>query len=142
MTPEVGSSRVADAEYVMRAQCVITELLGGECAELILHPECPVLGATHDHVEAAAFARVAVASPTAVDALLAYCEAEARGLLLANLAVLHALVAALIERGTLVSDEIDTIIHAAISAETLASEKVHRRDWQLRQTSAARFVAD
>jgi hypothetical protein len=41
---------------------MVIELLGGEVAELILHPDCPSLGAKHDQVEANAFARVAVAA--------------------------------------------------------------------------------
>jgi hypothetical protein len=61
------------------AQCLVIELLGGEVAELILHPDCPSLGAKHDQVEANAFAKVAVAASPAVAALIAYCEGGGGG---------------------------------------------------------------
>jgi ATP-dependent Zn protease len=50
-----------------------------------------------------------------VAALLAYCEAEAAALIRANIEIVHALVEALIERGTLTGDEIDTILARAPS---------------------------
>jgi hypothetical protein len=84
LTPEIGSGRVESSEYCLRAQTNCVELLAGECAELILHPESPPLSAVHDHTEARAFAGVACASSAAVPALLEYCRAEARGLLLAT----------------------------------------------------------
>jgi predicted amidohydrolase len=80
--PEIGSGRVESAEFYVRAQVSIIELVAGKCAELILHPELPRLGPVHDEIEAAAFARVATASATSpvVAALLAYAEAEATAL--------------------------------------------------------------
>jgi hypothetical protein len=79
---------------------LVIELVAGEVAELILHPDHPSLGAKHDQVEANAFARVAVAATPAVAALLAYCEAEAVALIRANIEIVDALVEALIEAGT------------------------------------------
>ena len=81
ITPELGSARVDLSEYVVRCQNNICALVAGECAEVILHPTLPSLGAQHDHVEAAAFARVAVAAQPAALALLEYCRAEASALL-------------------------------------------------------------
>src|SRR4030088_1471460 len=101
MTPELGTGRVESSELYIRAQTVVIELVGGRIAELILHPELPALGAVHDDVEARAFAKVACAAPPAVKALIEYCEAEATALLKSNLPIVHALVAALVERGTL-----------------------------------------
>jgi hypothetical protein len=45
--------------------------------------------------------------------LIRYCKAEARGLLVSNTDITRALVAALIEKGALVTDEIDGIISDA-----------------------------
>jgi hypothetical protein len=68
MAPELGSGGVAGGELYMRAQCLVIELLGGEVAELILHPDQPSLGAKHDQIEANAFAKVALAASPAVAA--------------------------------------------------------------------------
>jgi hypothetical protein len=140
MAPELGSGRVADSEMYIRAQCLVIELLGGEVAEQILHPDQPSLGAKHDFVEANAFARVAVAATPAVAALLAYCEAEAAALIRANIELVHALVEALIERGILTGDEIDTIIARTISMQSIVEEKQRRAGWQRTVESAACFV--
>jgi hypothetical protein len=51
---------------------------------LIFYPNHPPLGAIHDHIEAAAFARVAVVSQPATPALIEYCRSEATGLIRAN----------------------------------------------------------
>jgi hypothetical protein len=141
MAPEVGSGRVADSEAVVRAQSLIIELLGGEVAERILHPDCPSLGAKHDFVEANAFARIAVAASPAVAALLAYCEAEAKALILANIEIVHALVEALIERGILTGDEIDAIIAREVAAKALANERARRVAWRIVEKNAADFAA-
>jgi hypothetical protein len=133
LTPEIGSGRVESAEYITRANTNCVELVAGECAEMILHPESPPLDAVHDHTEARAFARVACAMPSAVTALIAYAEAEAKGLLLENIGCLRALVAALDVRGTLCRDEVDEIIVATLAAEGIAIEKRRRDDWQRRQ---------
>jgi hypothetical protein len=54
--------------------------------------------------------------------------------------IVGALVDALIERGTLTGDEVDTIIVREVSAESLAIEKQRRLDWQRTTESAASFV--
>jgi ATP-dependent Zn protease len=106
----------------IHAQVLVIELLGGEVAELILHPDRPSLGAKHDQIEANAFAKVAVAASPAVAALIAYCEAEAAALIRANIEIAHALVAALIEHGILAGDQIDAIIAREVAAKALANE--------------------
>jgi hypothetical protein len=85
-------SELVSSEPVMRSEAdigypraiYVIELLGGEVAERILHPERRSLGAKHDFVEANVFARIAFAASPAVAALLAYCEAEAAALIRAN----------------------------------------------------------
>ena len=101
LTPEIGSGRVESSEYYIRAQNNIVESVAGKCAEKILHPDVPSLGAVHDFVEADTFAKIAIAAQPAVQALIKYCEAEARALILADLDIVNALVDALIEHGTL-----------------------------------------
>jgi len=141
MAPELGSGRVADSEAVVRAQCLIIELLGGEVTEQILHPNHSSLGAKHDQIEANAFAKVAVAASPAVAALIAYCEAEAAALIRANIEIVHALVEALIERGILTGDEIDTIIAREVAAKALANERARRVAWRIVEKNAADFAA-
>jgi hypothetical protein len=50
MAPEFGSLRVADSEMYIRPQCLVIELVAGEVAELILHPDRSSLGAKHKHL--------------------------------------------------------------------------------------------
>src|ERR1700733_8233650 len=84
LTPVLGTGRVESAEFYIRAQSLIVELVGGRVAERILFPDHPPLRAEHDQVEARAFASVACASPRAASALIAYAEAEAECLIREN----------------------------------------------------------
>jgi hypothetical protein len=129
MAPEPGSGRVADGE-MLRAQCLVIERIAGEVAELILHPDCPSLGAN--------MIRSVAASPAFAE-LLKYCEAEAEALIRANIEIVHALVEALIERGILTGEEIDTIIAQTISTQSVIEKRQRRADWQRTAESAARF---
>jgi hypothetical protein len=98
------------------------------------------LGTAHDHVEADAFAKIAVAASPAVASLIEYCKSEARGLLEQNIDIARTLVAALIEKGTLLTDEIDAIISATVVARSLEKERRRRDDWHQRRASAEQFV--
>jgi hypothetical protein len=139
--PEIGTARVEAAEFFVRAQSNVIELVAGRVCEQILYPDLPDLGAAHDQVEAKAFAAVAVAQPGAIEALLAYAEAEARALLLANLPIVRALCDALVERGTLTGDEVDQIIRREIAEKALADERTRRVAWKIVEKNAADFVA-
>ena len=125
----------------IRAQVLVIELLGGEVAELILHPDHPSLGAKHDQVEANAFAKVAVAASPAVAALIKYCEAEAAALIRANIDIVRALVEELIERGILTGDQIDVIIAREVAVKALANERARRAAWKIVENNAAGFAA-
>jgi hypothetical protein len=50
------------------------------------------------------------------------------------------LVAALIEKGTLLTDEIDQIISATVAVRSLEKERRRRDDWKARQLNAAMFL--
>jgi hypothetical protein len=71
-SPGLGTARINDSEAIIRAQGVVIELVAGEAAERVLHPDCAVLGAQHDFTEAKAIARAALAAGAspAVTALL------------------------------------------------------------------------
>jgi hypothetical protein len=140
LNPEIGSTRIDNSEYLVRSQVNITELVAGQCAELILHPELPALGAAHDHIEAAAFGRITVAAQPAVAALLKYCEAEATALIRENITIVRALVEALIERGTLSGEQVDAIISHGVASRLIEVEHHRRDDWRQRCDSAARFI--
>jgi hypothetical protein len=140
-TPELGGNRVSDAESIVCAQSMVIELVAGEVAEQLLHPDDPSLGAEHDGIEARAIARVicaAGASP-AVAALVRYAEAEARALLLANRDIVDALVEALIERGALSGDQVDETISQVVAMRLIKIEQQRREDWKQRQQSAENF---
>ncbi len=80
-----------------------------------------------------------VASP-AVAALIAYARAEATALLSSNIEIVHALVEALIEHGTLSGAEIDTIIAHQVALQSIEVEHKRRDDWRRRTLNAARFL--
>jgi hypothetical protein len=142
LTPELGSARAESAEYYVRSQSNIIALVAGECAELLLHPDRPSLGAAHDGVEARAFARISVAASPAVEALINYAAAEATALLTANRDMVDALVEALIEAGELSGKRVDEIISECVAARAVAAEKIRRIDWQARQGNAAKFLRE
>jgi hypothetical protein len=140
LTPEIGSARSESSEYYIRSQNNVIALVAGECAELLLHPDLPSLGANHDFVEADAFARVAVAAQPAVKALVAYCRAEATALLTANRDMVDALVEALIQVGKLSGERVDEIISECVTRRSAEIERQRRDDWKTRQASAAEFL--
>jgi hypothetical protein len=137
LTPILGSARSDSAEYYVRSQNNVIALVAGECAEKLLHPDLPSLGAIHDFVEAAAFARIAVAASPAVEALVAYCRAEATALLTDNRDMVDALVEALIEAGELNGERVDEIISECVTARSAEIERQRRDDWREREASAA-----
>jgi hypothetical protein len=140
--PEVGTARVDLAEEITRAQTFIIELLAGSVGEHIMFPDLAPLPAEHDWAEARALASVVCASPAAIDALLAYAEAEAEALIRANIGIVSALVDALVEKGTLIGDEVDAIIAACVARRSLAAEHERRRSWQGVVTNANKFKAE
>ena len=142
LTPEIGSPRMESAEFYQRALNNVIELVAGDAAELILHPDLSSLGAVHDFVEADAFARVAVVGQPAVMALVEYCRAEATALLTANIDVVNALVEALIESGTLTGEQVDEIISNCITVRSMAAERQRRVDWKQRESNAATFKGE
>jgi hypothetical protein len=138
--PEVGTARVDLAEEITRAQTFIIELLAGSVGERVMFPDLPPLPAEHDRREAEALASVICASPQAIPALLAYCEAEAEALIRANLDIVEALTDALVAEGTLSGDQVDTIIAACVARRSLAAEYERRRRWQDVIASADSFT--
>jgi hypothetical protein len=140
LTPVLGSGRVESSEYYIRSQNNVIALVAGSCAELLLHPELPSLGANHDATEAAAFARIAVAASPAVSALVEYCRAEATALLTANRDIVETLVAALIDHGELSGERVDEIIADCVTARSVKREQERRADWKLRQDNASEFL--
>jgi hypothetical protein len=140
LTPELGSVRSESSEYYIRSQNNVIALVAGECAESLLYPDLPSLGATHDFVEADAFARVAVAAQPAVKALVAYCRAEATALLTANRDMVDALVEALIEVGELSGERVDEIISECVSVRSAETERQRRIGWKTCENNAAIFL--
>ena len=55
----------------------------------------------------------------------------------ANIQIVHALVEALIERGTLSGDEIETIIARDVAIKALATERARRVAWRIVEKNAA-----
>jgi hypothetical protein len=141
LMPELGTGRVEAAEFFQRATVLCIELVGGSVAEQILRPQDEPLPTFHDQIEAAAFAAIAVASPRAVPAFLEYAKGEAEALIGDHPDVAMAIADGLIEQGVLTGDQVDEIIVAAMSRETLKAEAERRAKWAGVLTSAAEFTA-
>jgi hypothetical protein len=143
MTPGLGSNRIESAELYVKAQTMVIELVAGSIAESILFPDLPPLRAEHDKIEARAVAAIACASSRSVDAMLAYAECEAENLIRENLGAVVALVDALVDSkdGKLTGIEVDAVIVAAISHETLKVELKRRVEWTSAIANAAKFSA-
>jgi hypothetical protein len=137
--PQIGARRIKFAKEIARAQIMCLELVAGTVCERVMFPDFPVLSAEHDAIEARALASVVCAAPAAVDAFVGYAEAEAEALIRAHLGVVTALVDALVERGTLNSEQIDRTISDAVAGEMLATEYARRRQWQWCLDGAATF---
>jgi hypothetical protein len=139
--PQVGTPRVDLAEEITRSQTAMIESLAGSVGERIMFPDLPPLPAEHDRAEARALAGVVCAMPSAVDPLLAYCEAEAEAVIQANRDVVEALTDALVAEGTLSGDQVDGIIAACVARRSLAAEYNRRRRWRSVIENAHRFEA-
>ncbi|WP_407168701.1 hypothetical protein [Bradyrhizobium sp. ORS 111] len=70
-----------------------------------------------------------------------YVEAEAEALIRSHLGVVTALTDALVEHGTLTSEQVDQVIDAAIAGEMLDAERGRRREIHQRAERAAKFKA-
>jgi hypothetical protein len=140
--PVIGSNRIRDAEFLIRASATCAQLLAGSIAESILWPGEPPLPAQHDEDEARALAKLAVASPDAVDTFLEYCRAEARALIEEYRDVGSAIADGLIEHGTLSCRQVLEIIAAAMTRRALAAERVRRSDWARICANASTFRPD
>jgi hypothetical protein len=140
--PKIGVRRIKFANETVSAQIMCIELVAGSVCERVIFPDVPVLSTEHDAIEARALASVVCGTPAAVDAFLRYAEAEAEALIRAHLGVVTALVDALVEKGTLYSEQIDRIINDAVAAEIVASELLERQRWSQRIESAAKFQGD
>ena len=118
---------------------LMIELLAGSVCERVMFPDVPPLPAEHDRIEARALASVVCASPAAVDALLAYCEAEAEVLIRANIDIVEALTEALVAAGTLCGQDVDQVTAACVSRRALVAEYERRRRWQDIEVRAKNF---
>jgi hypothetical protein len=137
--PEIGSNRIRDAKFLIRASATCAQLLAGTIAESILWPGEPPLPAQHDEDEARALAKLAVASPNAVDTFLEYCRAEARALIEEYRDVASAIADGLFEQGTLTGTQVQKIIAAAMTRRALAAERLRRANWAQTCANGAAF---
>jgi hypothetical protein len=137
--PKIGTRRIKFAKEIAHAQIMCLELVAGTVCERVMFPDCPVLSAEHDDIEARALASVVCAAPEAIDAFVRYAEAEAEELIRAHLGVVTALIDALVERGTLSGEAIDQVIAHAVVMEVAQVERVRRQSWEARVENASRF---
>lgn len=136
-SPLFGVSPIAEGEGRARALVACVELVAGRtCERAMLGDAIEPLDATLDYIEARALART-LCQPSAVDALIAFAEQEARAVIASNRDVVVALVDALVGHGTLDAEQIDATIIDAIAARSARQESARRVDW-LRRIEGAR----
>lgn len=137
--PAIGVARVEFAEETVRAWVMIVELVAASVCERVMFPDLPVLGAEHDIIEARALASVICSTAHSIDALLAFAEAEAEGLIRIHMGAVEALIEALVEQGTLSGEQVDQIISRGIANENVAAERARRQHWAQEMERAKRF---
>jgi hypothetical protein len=71
--------------------------------------------------------------------MLTYAEAEAEGIIRGQLGVVSALIDVLVDKGTLMGDEVDLIIRDTIARKLMAPEHDRRKQWQRVLANAATF---
>jgi hypothetical protein len=75
--------------------------------------------------------------------MLTYAEAEAEGIIRGQLGVVSALIDALVDKGTLMGDEVDLIIRDTIARKLMAAEHDRRKQWQrVLANTRAMFASD
>jgi hypothetical protein len=130
LLPSLGEPRGDAAPLIAHAHTRCVELLAGQVAELVLHPEDPPLNSSNDRHQAEAFAGIVCCSPAAIDSFLDYAATEATALLTAHRPVLEAIATALILHRTLDGQEIDAVIAAALAIEDARTEQQRRAEWR------------
>ena len=80
--------------------------------------------------------------PSGDRALLAYCEAEAEALIRANRDIVEGLTDGLVDKGTLVGEEVDAIIAACVARRALTAEQERRKRWQGIMANASNFEVE
>ena len=81
-------------------------------------------------------------SSTSVDAFVEFCRQEAAEIVATSSHVIFALATALVEKRTILTDEIDQIISEAVSAEEFRIDKQRRADWTATIENAKAFHAE
>jgi hypothetical protein len=89
-----------------------------------------------------AYASLITSSSAAAAAFIEFARVEAVSLLTTSAHIIRALAAELRTKRTMNGRAIDLCIEHAVAAKLIEDEKRRRRDWQQRQASAARFVAE
>jgi hypothetical protein len=139
LRPGAGEDQDCYAPWASEAHMRIVELVAGSEGERLATGKAN-LPANTDLALAILYAET-ISSPAAIDQLLAWARAEARGILKAHWTCVLAIAQALDDRGTLDGPEIDTIIADAVAQATQEAERIRRRNMARMVESAARFRA-
>lgn len=137
--PVIGEPRVENAAGITRAMINIVELVAGRVGEKIFFPDNEPIPAALDFVEARAFASIMCSSPASVAALLRWAEAEAEALIRQHMTAVSMLADELVERGELLTEQIDQIIGAAVDVDKLKIEHARRKEMKARTDRAGKF---
>jgi hypothetical protein len=129
MKPPLFDDRANIAGELLALHHRVIATLAGPIAEALftVGPMLPNVDADN----ARALAEVIVRSPAAVDAYLAYCAAEARGLLIGHRDAVVALAEALIQRRTLCGAKIDEVLRRSLDGPSWGAVSTQRKPWEI-----------
>jgi hypothetical protein len=139
--PQVGESRADCADLYLHCFHRVVELVAGTEGERLFCDGEPWFAAD-DEKQAFAYASLITSSSAAAAAFIEFARVEAVSLLTTSAHIIRALAAELRTKRTMNGRAIDLCIEHAVAAKLIEDEKRRRRDWQQRQASAARFVAE
>jgi hypothetical protein len=141
LMPQPGESRADVADIFLHVHNRVVELVAGTEGERLFLPGEPWFAAD-DERQAFAYASLVTSSPESAAAFIEFARIECINLLIVSTHIVRALAAQLQRERTMDAAAIDSCIEQAVAAKLIDDEKRRRRDWQQRQASAARFVAE
>jgi hypothetical protein len=138
--PKAGESRDDKGDVYASVLNSVTELMGGEAAELLTLGKAERAG--DDRRQAAELAALICKSPTAIQRFIDFCLQQAIDLLSERLTLLWSLGIILRMRRDMRGSELDEALACVLAGEQVAIERHRRLQWAARVANAAAFSSE
>jgi hypothetical protein len=138
MMPREGEDRSNKADVFQSVLDAVTELMAGEVAEKMLLDGEPT-SSGDDRRQARELAALICKTGPATDRFTLLCEQQAYDLLSPYVGVLMSMQIVLRIHRTMTGEEVDRAIANVLAGQTLAVERIRRRQWQRIIANAAVF---